>query len=98
MLSPLRRKVRLASPIPISKCLATLCLFSTAPTAMPIAAQRRTPAHDGLLVAAQVAFGGGQQILAFAGAFFGQERVAADDQALAGELLGCRDLGEIALI
>jgi hypothetical protein len=65
---------------------------------MPISAQPRTPAHDGLLDAAQVAFGGGQQILAFAGAFFGQERVAADDQALAGELLGSRDLGEIALI
>src|SRR5579864_1202813 len=45
MLSPLRRKVRLASPIPISKCLATLCLFSTAPTAMPISAQPRSGAR-----------------------------------------------------
>src|SRR5260370_18465824 len=39
--------------------------------------------------------GGAQQILALAGAFLGQQRVAADDEPLAGEI-GGGDLGQVA--
>ena len=38
-----------------------------------------------------------QQILALAGAFLGQQRVAADDQTFAREI-GGGDLGQIALV
>jgi hypothetical protein len=45
----------------------------------------------------EVGLGRGQQRLALAGALGGDERVAADDRALAGELLA-GDLGEVVLV
>ena len=41
--------------------------------------------------------GGGEQVLALAGAIFGQDGVAAGDQALAGEI-GRGDLGQVLLV
>ena len=42
----------------------------------------------------QVVFGGGQQLVAFAGTFGGQERVAAGDQPFS-RVVGVVDLGQI---
>jgi hypothetical protein len=55
---------------------------------------RLDPALDLL----EVGLGGGQQLVAFAGAFAGDERVAADDQPLAGIVRGRTDLGQVGLI
>ena len=83
-----------------SKCLAILCLSITAPTASAISASPRSGialARDRGLDAGEVALGGGEQVLALAGALGGEIGVAADDQAFAGEV-GCGDAGHVALI
>ena len=75
------------------KCLAILCLPITLPQARPIAsASRSVPVDDG---AQQL--GGGQQVLALAGALGGQHRVAAGDQPLAGKVRRGH-LGRVLLI
>src|SRR5271165_1454546 len=61
------------------------------------AAQRITFARDGVLDAAEVALGGGQQILALTAALSGEIWVAADHQAFAGEV-GGGDAGHVALV
>jgi hypothetical protein len=50
------------------------------------AAQRPALASDGRGDARQLALGGGEQILALAGALGGEGAIAADNQALAGEI------------
>ena len=61
------------------------------------AAQRLALAGHGGGDAGEVALGGGEQILALAGALGGERAVAADDQPLAGEL-GRGDAGHVAVI
>jgi hypothetical protein len=79
------------------KCLAMWRRPSTAPTAWPIAAQRTArPLHAGWN-ARQLLFGGAQQLGAFAGALFGEQRVFADHQAFA-RIVGAGDLGHVAVI
>jgi hypothetical protein len=72
---------------------------STAPTAWPIAAApRRTarPLHAGR-DARQLVLGDRQQLRAFAGPLFGEQRVLADHQAFAG-IIGAGDLRHVAVI
>ena len=59
--------------------------------------ERLPLASDGGLDAGEVALGGGQQILALAGALGGELGVAADDQPLAREV-GGGDAGHVALV
>ena len=54
------------------------------------------PSRAGSEVGEQLAVGG-QQVLALAGAFFGQDGVAAGDEPLAGEVRGA-DLGQVLLV
>jgi hypothetical protein len=61
------------------------------------AAQRLALAGHGGGDAGGVALGGGEQILALAGALASERAVAADDQPLAGEL-GGGDAGHVAVI
>jgi hypothetical protein len=61
------------------------------------AAQRPLGAANPVLDFGEVTLGGGEQILAFASAGDGEFGVAADDQPLAGIVIG-GDAGEIALI
>ena len=78
-------------------CLAILCLPMTLPTARPIAsAPRSFPAATRAVMGAEQPFGGGEQVLALAGALGGQHRVAAGDQPLAGEVRR-GDLGQVLL-
>ena len=82
------------------KCLAILCLSSTAPISRPIsafAAQRLALAGHRGGDAGEVALGGGEEILALAGALAGERAVAADDEQLAREL-GRGDAGHVAVI
>ena len=61
------------------------------------AAQRTArPLHAGC-DARQLLLGGGQQLGAFAGPLFGQQRVLADHQAFA-RIIGAGDLGHVAVI
>jgi len=55
------------------------------------------PARHTLCGFCQTAFGRGKQLLALAGALGGNERVATDDQALAG-VVGACDLGQVGLV
>ena len=61
------------------------------------ATQRIALARHGCLDAGKITLGGGEQVLALAGALGGEIGVAADHQALAGEV-GRGDGGHIALI
>jgi hypothetical protein len=61
------------------------------------AAQRLALASHGGGDAREVALGGGEQILALAGALAGECAVAADDQPLAREL-GRGDAGHVAVL
>src|SRR5580700_3616656 len=107
-------KLNVSSVMLIWKCLAMWRRPRTAPTAWPIAAAPRSglraladrrgaaqrtarPLHAGR-DARQVVLGGGQQLLAFAGPLFGQQRVLADHQAFArivgaGDLVGLQPTG-----
>ena len=51
-----------------------------------LAAERRALAGDGRCDTGKLALGGGQQILALAGALGGERGIAAQDQALAREI------------
>src|SRR5271166_6527266 len=95
----LRAKLKLASAMSRSKCLAILCLSMTTDRERDLggAAQRITFARDGGLDGGEVALGGGQQILALAAAFSGEIGVAADHQAFAGKV-GGGDAGHVALV
>src|SRR5437879_5558391 len=100
-------KLNASSPMLIWKCLAIWRRPSTAPTAWPIAAAPRSglrarctrtarPLHADCN-ARELVLGGGQQLRAFAGALFGQQRVLADHQAFA-RIVGAGDLGHVAVI
>src|SRR5271157_4950344 len=88
MASVLRVKPKRVSVMSRAKCLAILWLSSTAPTEpdFGLAAQRLAFAGDGGSDAGEIALSGGKQILALARALGGERAVAADDQALAGEI------------
>ena len=73
-------------------------MSSTAPIARPgFAPQRLALAGHGGGDAGEVALGGGEQILALAGALAGEGAVAADDEPLAREL-GRGNAGHVAVI
>ena len=93
-----RWKPRLLSSISTWKCLRTRQRFQTSPTASPIAAlPRRVPCGDRCSISASARSVGGEQLLALAGALGGDERVAADDQALVRVVVG-GDLGQVLLV
>ena len=70
-----------------SKCLAILYLPMTSPTSLPISAAPVQPAGgDAGGDGGEELLGGGQEVLALAGALAGQGGVAAGDQPLAGEV------------
>src|ERR1700756_1520659 len=99
MLSGFWAKLNVSSVMLIWKCLAMWRRPSTAPTAWPIAAAPCSglrALHAGR-DARQLLFGGGEQLGAFAGPLFGQQRVLADHQALAG-IIGAGDLRHITVI
>ena len=71
------------------KCLAILYLSMTSPTFTPISAAPVQPAGgDPGDDRGEELLGGGEQVLALAGALGGQGGVAAGDQPLAGEVGG----------
>ena len=80
-----------------AKCLPVLYLVITLPTSTPISPapcrRRLDPGDEG----GEQLLGGGEQFLAGAGAVGGQDRVAAGDQPLAGEVRR-GDLGEVLLV
>src|SRR6516164_7307263 len=85
--SILRAKPKRLSAMSRVKCLAILCWSSTAPTLRPMAAaQQLALAGHRRGDARQGALGGGEQILAPAGALGRQCLVATDDQAFAGKI------------
>ena len=70
-----------------AKCLPVLYVLITLPTSTPISAGAGEPAGlDPGDEGGEQLLGGGQQVLAGAGAVGGQDRVAAGDQPLAGEV------------
>ena len=82
------------------KCLATLCRLMILPDAqgdLVLASQRSAGPFDGGVDGGQVGFGGGQQLVAFAGPFGGERRVAAGDEPLAG-IVGVGDLGQVVFV
>ena len=95
----LRAKLKAASVMSRSKCLAILCLLITAPTASAISAvprsgsRLRATAPGCVRDRARWRRAG----LPLAGALGGKIGVAADDQTLAGEV-GCGDAGHVALV
>src|SRR5215510_5299318 len=94
MLSWQRSMVRLVPVMVTVKCLAILYLpitFAGGDADRVRAGELAggDPGGDG----GEQSFGGGQQILALAGALFGQHWVAAADEPLAGEVRG-GDLGQ----
>ena len=81
-----------------AKCLPVLYLVITLPTSTPISpgalqAAGPDPGDEG----GEQLLGGGEEFLAGAGPVGGQDRVAAGDQPLAGEVRR-GDLGEVLLI
>src|SRR5438105_8365634 len=91
MLGGFWAKLNVSSVMLMWKCLAMWRCPATAPTAWPIAAQWITRALHAGRNARQLLLGGGQQLGAFAGPLFGQQRVFADHQALA-RIVGAGDL------
>ena len=82
------------------KCLAILNLLITLPTRSPMVSLPRSGrllALGGRGDGGQLGFGGGQQLVAFAGALGGQGRVAAAHQPLAG-VVRVADLNQVVLI
>ena len=71
-----------------AKCLPVLYLLITLPTSTPIGPAPVSLAVDPGEDGGQQLLGGGQQVVAGAGPVGGQDRVAAGDQPLAGEVLG----------
>ena len=63
----------------------------------PRRAGRWRPRATAAAIRGEVPLGGGQEVLALAGAFAREVRVAADDEPLAGKV-GRGDLGEVALV
>ena len=91
MASWLRAKLNASSVISRVKCLAILNLLITLPTRsaiLSVPAQRPVVAAGGCGDLVQLVFGGGQQLVAFAGPLGGQGRVAAAHQPLAGIVRG----------
>ena len=84
----------------MTKCLAIL--YGRSPRrrpgrSYPGRATAAFGAPDAGLNVAQLLLGGGEQLAAFARAFVGEQRIAADDEPLA-RIVGRGDLGEIALV
>ena len=80
-----------------SKCLPVLYLVITLPTSTPISGAAQAACPDPGDDRGQQLLGSGEQFLAGAGAVGGQDRVAAGDQPLAGEVIG-GDLGQVLLV
>src|SRR6516164_6362237 len=100
MASCLRVNEKSASVMVSVKCLAILYLPTTAPALSAILAVPRSGflgAANPVLDFDKVTPGCGEQILALASARDGELGVSADDQALAGIVIGS-DAGEITLI
>src|SRR5947209_3402218 len=100
MLSVLRVKPKLVSVMSRAKCLAILCLSSTAPISRPISALPRSGWRLRATAAAMRARSrsvAASKILALARALAGERAVAADDEPLAREL-GRGDAGHVAVI
>ena len=93
-----RRQDRRPSAMSRMKCLATLRLLITFPAfSADLVRVLEPPGRDLGGDLAQVGLGGGQQVLALAGALGGQDRVAAGDQPLAG-VVRAGDLGQVLLV
>src|ERR1700745_1348905 len=87
--SVLRATAKWLSVMSRVKCLAILCLSSTAATLRLILAVPRSGCRlraTGVGDTGQFRLGGGGQIVAFAGALRRERPVAADDQALARKI------------
>ena len=81
-----------------AKCLAVLYLLITLPTSTPMGpAPVSLPARTRAMRGARSFSVAASRSCALAGAVGGQDRVAAGDQPLAGEVIG-GDLGEVLLI
>src|SRR5580700_1932101 len=98
MLRGVWAKVKVSSVMLIWKCLAMWRRHSTDRLADRRGAAQRTarPLHADR-DACELLLGDGQQLRAFAGPLFGQQRVLADHQAFA-RIVGAGDLGHVTVI